>query len=359
MRPPRCHTLVFVLLLAAAVGCDTVVQEEAEPPELIPAQAFTVQTALFQQSRSGTEKIGPHFMAAVMRAWPVATTLDAHLEAPVQLTRAALNEAPTVNREGGWVWSGTVSIEGQPVAFTLTGRPMGDQVDWTMEVAQPKQAHTQPAPEATPSASPSAPSTDPFAPQDTTASDAAVPPRQEASSEASPFGAVSAPDSVGADSTRPGASGARAADRSTAAGMTPDDASSALSRDIQLADSTFVLYTAQTDRKGQGGRWRLYDTVDGERTNVLTARFEIEKATKKEIILDVPTAAPEHAGDSVVYAHDEQQRRLRWTRARTGQTHRVTWNATSHEGSITATNYNDGRQACWGAQLDNSDCTSE
>lgn len=359
MRPPRCHTLVFVLLLAVAVGCDTVVQDEPEPPELIPAQAFTVQTALFQQSRSGAEKIGPHFMAAVMRAWPVATTLDAHLEAPARLTRAALNEAPTINQEGAWVWTGTVAIKGQPVAFTLTGRPMGDQVDWAMAVTQPEQAPTQPAPSAAPSASPSAPSTDPFAPQDTTASDAAFPSRQEASSEASPFGVVSAPDSMGADTAGSGASGARAANRSTAAGMTPDDAPSALSRDIQLADSTFVLYTAETDRTGQAGRWRLYDTVDGERTNVLKARFEIEKATKKEIMLDVPTAAPEHAGDSVVYAHDEQQRRLRWTRARTGQTHRVTWNATSHEGSITATNYNDGRQACWGAQLDNSGCTSE
>lgn len=347
MRPLRRHTLVFVLLLAVAVGCDTVVQDEAEPPELIPAQAFTVQTALFQQSRSGAAKIGPHFMAAVMRAWPVATMLDTHLEAPARLTQAALAEAPAINRNGTWVWTGTVPIDGQPVAFTLTGRPMGDQVDWRMEVAAPEPARSQQEEAAAPSPPEAARFLDESSLGDETSP-----------TSSPPFGASSTSDSTATDSTTQEASGGMQPDGPSEKAV-PEPARSTLSQDIQAADSTFVLYTAKTDRKGQRGSWRLYDTVDGERTNVLNAQFEIEKATKKKVTLHVPASAPEHGGDSVVYAHDEHQRRFHWTRGRARQSHRVTWNANTHEGAITATNYNEGQKACWGNQLDDADCTSE
>lgn len=357
MRAPRRPILVFVLLLALAVGCDTVMQDEAEPPELIPAQAFTVQTELFQQSRSGTAKIGPHFMAAVMRAWPVATTLDAQLQAPVRLTRAALNEEPTINREGAWVWTGTVPIDGRPIAFTLTGRPMGDQVDWAMEIGHPETARTRQAPDAPSSALPSASSTA-FTPEDTSSSNDAFPPKGGMTSDESPFGEEPASDSLATDSTTE-TNDSVLPDERASDEAAPEAAPSALVNDLQAADSTFVLYTAQTDRNGQKGSWRLYDTVDGKRTNVLNARFQIEKATKKKVTLDVPTAAPEHGGDAVVYAHDGDQRRLNWTRAQAGQTHRVTWNVKSHQGAITATNYNEGQTACWGNDLDDVTCTSE
>lgn len=148
-------------------------------------------------------------------------------------------------------------------------------------------------------------------------------------------------------------------DEPSSSGATPGAARSTLSQDIQAADSTFVLYTAQTDHKGEEGSWRLYDTIDGDRTNVLNASFEIEKATQKEITLGVPPTVSEHGGDSVIYAHDGDQRRLRWVRAQEGQTHRVTWNVKSYDGSIASTNYNGGQRACWGNHLDDVACASE
>jgi len=116
------------------------------------------------------------------------------------------------------------------------------------------------------------------------------------------------------------------------------------------------LYTAQTTRDGTQGRWRLFDIVDSERANVLSGQYKIEKENKMELSLTIPANAPEHGGDSIVYAQDDNQRRLHWSRADAGQTHRVRWNVRSHEGSITASNYNQGQAACWGKQLDNVEC---
>lgn len=347
MRPSRCHILVLAWLLIATAGCDAVVHEEAEPPELIPVHAFTAQTELFRRGQSGEGTIGPHFMAAVMRAWPMSMTLDARLHLPAMLTRAALDKEPTVDG-GEWVWTATVPVKGQPVVYTLTARPAGDQVEWTMAIAPPDQDRVTPGPAApmssphvTPSAETAWDSTAGAASFDTTS--AAAVPSLPADSATADTTAQESPmalsPSTGQDDPEP---------------ILPD-----IARHASSADSTFVLYTAQTDRDGKEGSWRLYDTVDGERINVLRADFKIEKATKKDIAFTIPLGMTEHGGDSVVYAHDGNQHRLRWVRAEEGQTHHIRWNVRNHDGSITATNYNGGRAACWGKYLGNVSCSSK
>jgi hypothetical protein len=353
MRPSSCHILVLAWLLIATAGCDTAVHEEAEPPELIPVHAFTAQTELFRRGQSGEGTIGPHFMAAVMRAWPMAMTLDARLHLPATLTRAALNEAPTVDG-GEWVWTATVPIKGQPVVYTLTARPMGDQVDWTMAIASPSQDWRPSGSVPTMSSSPAAPAAETA--WDSTTSGAATLDTTSTTVRPSPPADAATADTATADSTAPGSS---IAPSPSAALGDPEPILPEIARRASSSDSTFVLYTAQTDRDGKEGSWRLYDTVDGERINVLRADFKIEKATKKDIAFTIPSGMTEHGGDSVVYAHDGDQHRLRWVRAEEGQTHHIRWNVRSHDGSIAATNYNGGRAACWGKHLGNVSCSSK
>ena len=349
MRPSRRHILglAVLVLLTAIVGCDTMVQDEEQPPELIPSQAFTVQTELFNQRRSGKATIDPHFMAAVMRVWPVSTTLESRLYLPARLTRAALNETPSIEGDA-WVWEATTSVDGESLAFTLTGRPMGSEVDWTLEII-----------ETTPHASTTAPRANSDAPIEeapiapaATAPDTSRRTNTMASHPPASDPPPSAPDSAATDSTT------YASQPVASPSVAPSD--DGLQQEVQAltkADSSFVLYTAETARDGKQGRWRLYDTVGGERTHVLNGTFEIEKTNKMELSLTVPPSASEHGGDSIVYAQDDDQRRLRWIRAREGQTHRIAWNVRNYKGSITATNYNGGQAACWGKQLNNVDCS--
>jgi len=254
---------VLVLFLVIAVGCDTMMQEEARPPEIIPARAFTVQTELFSQNRSGTTAVGTHAMITKMRIWPVTTALASHLTLPVATTKAALGESPVV--EGGaWVWKATTPVDGEDVAVALSGAPRGDRVEWTMRITN-----------------------------------AAV-----------------------------------------------DD------------DSTFVLYTANTTFDGTSGSWQLFAPAEDTTQNVLDATFEIEKKEeKKEITFQIPETAREHAGHTIVYVQHGDRRSLQWMQVEEAREHTVVWNAKTHAGSITATNYNDGQKACWGEELRNVECT--
>ncbi len=253
---------VCALLFLLAAGCDTIVQEEARPPTLIPAQAFTVETELFEQELSTKTEIGTHAMIARLRVWPVTTALAGYLALPAAVTQAALDEKPAVEN-GAWVWKAKVATAQQKVAFTLAGTVHEGHVDWTMRVA------------------PAEPDT----------------------------------------------------------------------------DSTVVLYTAKTAPDGSSGAWKLFAPTEDTTRHVLDAAFEIDQdGKKKTITFWVPPTASEHAGDAVVYAQEGDRRSIQWSQVDAGREHVVAWNAEGYAGSITATNYNDGAQACWDDDLQNETC---
>lgn len=257
-------TPVLALLLVFTVGCDTAMQEEgASPPTLIPAQAFTMQTELFEQGQSDKAGIGTHAMIARLRMWPVTTALAAHLALPAALMEAALEEDP-VTEAGKWVWKATAATDSsQEVEFVLSSTFHGGHVDWSMHVT----------------------------------------------------------------------------------GTPPEP------------DSSTVLYTAKTTRDGSSGSWELLAPHEDSTRVVLSAEFEIEKDDEKEIVIQVPATASEHAGDAIVYGRDGDERSFRWLQAGAGREHGVTWDAEARKGSITATNYNDGEKACWDDALQNKECS--
>lgn len=124
---------VCALLVLVVAGCDTVVQEEAKPPTLIPAQAFTVEAELFEQELPDKTEIGTHAMIARLRVWPITTALTGHLSLPAAVTQAALDEKPTV-KDGAWVWTATVDVERQEVDFALSGVMHAGHVDWSLRI---------------------------------------------------------------------------------------------------------------------------------------------------------------------------------------------------------------------------------
>ena len=251
---------VFALVLA---GCDSAGEEEATPPALLPAEAFSLQTDLFRQEGIPKTAAGPHFTAAALRVWPVSIILSANLIIPVAVTGAALQNDP--ERDGQtWTWASTTEVNGQDVTFTLAATPEGSTIRWSARVS--------------------------------------------------------------------------------------------LSDGQQTLDD-FELYTAQTDLASQTGSWQLFYRIDGERRNVLNADFSVAGETEAAITYSIPLPADRHAGDTVRYAVDSEERVFLWTQVEEGQQHLVTWNAATRAGSITATNYNDGQQACWDTALENAACS--
>ena len=124
---------LFGLLLA---GCDSTStnEPEATPPRVLPAEAFSLQTNLFNQNDAGKTSAGANFTAAALRVWPVSVIISANLIIPVAVTAAALQADP-IQSGNTWIWNSTVVSDGHEVAFTLEGTVNGSSINWSMRVS--------------------------------------------------------------------------------------------------------------------------------------------------------------------------------------------------------------------------------
>ncbi len=125
-------TMLFVLLLA---GCDSVSDDDgATAPPVLPADAFSLKTDLFNQTNASKSMAGTHFAAAALRVWPVSVIISANLIVPVAVTAAALQANP--ERDGTtWTWTTTTVANGREITSQLAGTLQGSSVRWSMRVS--------------------------------------------------------------------------------------------------------------------------------------------------------------------------------------------------------------------------------
>ena len=255
--------VVFALLIA---GCDSQSNDDddgEQPPLLLPA-IFSVETDLFDPGslKGGSSKL--NFLTAVFRVWPVSIVLSSYMIIPVAVTAAALNDTPEfVN--GAWEWTTTVPVEQSTMTFTLSGRPSGTTINWSMEIS----------------------GSDPI---------------------------------------------------------------------TGVNYSSFELFTAHTTVGDQSGSWKLYYEVEGVRTNVLNASFDIIDADSKFITYTVPIAIPGSGGDSILYDVDANSRQFFWQQFDPAEFHDIRWNSVTQEGSIVSTTFNNGAKGCWDTNQDDVPC---
>jgi hypothetical protein len=262
----RKRFIVACLAAASTValfGCDSQGGNDDDPPELLSAEVFSLQTDLFAESAPKDPAAKINFAAAVLRVWPVSAIIGANLIVPAAVTGAALEDTPEFV-DGAWEWETSTLVDGSSIEFSLTARPDGSMLDWSMTIS-------------------------------------------------------------GSDPET---------------GVTYDE---------------FELYTARTTFGEQEGAWDLYYRINGVRTNVLEASFDLGDDVKS-ITYSVPLSAAEHAGDSVYYESDGDGRLFLWQQVDEGLTHEIRWNAATNEGSIEATNYNGGLVACWDATFEDAPC---
>src|SRR5690606_15130819 len=118
----------------------------------------------------------------------------------------------------------------------------------------------------------------------------------------------------------------------------------------------FELYDATTTLDGKSGTWRLYYKIDGVRTEVLDAEFDVTSEAVREITFIVPETIPDAGSSTVHYAADGDARLFDWHQEPEDFDHLIEWDEETKAGSITATNYLDGERYCWDENLEDVAC---
>ncbi|MDZ4699806.1 MAG: hypothetical protein SH809_08890 [Rhodothermales bacterium] len=124
---------LIALIVVTSAGCDSNKDEAGDAPDLFPAEAFTMQTDLFNQNLAPKQAVGINFAAAALRVWPVSLALGANLIIPSALTTSAL-QAEAVSEDDSWVWAATAVANGVSTAYSLIGTRHDEGTDWSMRI---------------------------------------------------------------------------------------------------------------------------------------------------------------------------------------------------------------------------------
>ncbi|MEO0560074.1 MAG: hypothetical protein AAF170_18050 [Bacteroidota bacterium] len=119
----------------------------------------------------------------------------------------------------------------------------------------------------------------------------------------------------------------------------------------------FVLYTARTSLDGQTGTWRLYYRIDGERTEVLSAEYDVS-GDVKELLFTVENENDDNVGSTVLYQTEGDINTFDWLQKPQDIRTLVQWDEVTGVGFIEADDYREGVRSCWDASGDDVACES-
>lgn len=119
----------------------------------------------------------------------------------------------------------------------------------------------------------------------------------------------------------------------------------------------FVLYTARTSLDGKTGTWRLYYRINGERTEVLSADYDVS-GTAKELRFTVENDNDDNVGSTVLYQTEDGTNTFDWLQKPQDIRTLVEWDEATGAGFIEADDYKGGERSCWNASGDDVACQS-
>lgn len=119
----------------------------------------------------------------------------------------------------------------------------------------------------------------------------------------------------------------------------------------------FVLYTAETSLDGKTGTWRLYYRLEGERTEVLSADYDVS-GTANELRFTVENDKDDNQGSTVLYRTESGTNTFDWLQQPQNIRTLVEWDEATGAGFIEADDYKGGVRSCWNTSGDDVACQS-
>jgi hypothetical protein len=144
--------LVAALALTGLVACssdDTATNPTEGAPQLPPLSSMQMDLSFFSidvdvasaQAGSPSETLKANysgkenFIQAAVRTFYVQLVIYTSFEAPVHAFAAAIHSVPQPQPDGSWLWTFIFVEDGVDYGIFLYGKPVGNVVEWRMEVS--------------------------------------------------------------------------------------------------------------------------------------------------------------------------------------------------------------------------------
>lgn len=124
-----------------------------------------------------------------------------------------------------------------------------------------------------------------------------------------------------------------------------------------LVFEDFLLYEADTGIEVNQGTFQVYLPVEEGSLHVMNGDYDVVGETEHTLSFRIPSEVEDLGGAQAAFHRNGAWHTLDLT-APDGSTHYIEWNEETHEGSLTASDYNNGEKSCWNSALMNTDCAA-
>ena len=117
----------------------------------------------------------------------------------------------------------------------------------------------------------------------------------------------------------------------------------------------FVLYEASTGVVSSSGTFEIFYPKEGGSLKVMDGSYNVADEGAHTLAFSIPFNVEELGGAKAIFSHEGIINTLDLTGPEGGN-HYIEWNTQTHEGSLTADDYNNGERACWDSERQNAEC---
>ena len=117
----------------------------------------------------------------------------------------------------------------------------------------------------------------------------------------------------------------------------------------------FVLYEASTGIASHMGTFEVFYPKDGGSLKVMDGAYAVDETGTHTLDFSIPQNVEDIGGAEATFSHEEAFNTLNLTGPE-GNNHFVEWNRQTHEGALTADDYNNGDRSCWDSERRNVEC---
>lgn len=125
----------------------------------------------------------------------------------------------------------------------------------------------------------------------------------------------------------------------------------------ELSIEDRLFFSGTTNADATRGTWTYYNLADETNEAVSEIQWEVSGEEEVDLRLDVVSDRNNNQGDYIDYTFDGTVKNAVYYNAGDDETTELQWDVDTKAGFLIAPDFNNGEQACWDGNFDNSSCS--
>ena|SRR3990172_3812755 len=132
-----------------------------------------------------------------------------------------------------------------------------------------------------------------------------------------------------------------------------------VTRQLPTPLTDFLWYRGESKINGESGFWLFFnDRKPAESAEIVQIDWQVKADLDRTLQFSDKNVDSDGFGNTLTYSIKDSIATVLFAEAASSDTTKISWNTETQAGYIITPDYNNGAQACWDENLDNTDCSN-